>query len=174
MSITNSRSVPFTELPDEARLWIFASPDALTPAASRELLARVDAFLEEWHAHGHPVVGGRDWRYDRFLMVAADEAATGVSGCSTDALFRIFKAAERELGISLLDGSLVWYREGNEIRSATRADFRDRVRRGEVTQDTIVFDNTTSSVGAVRQGRWERPMRESWHGKAFGMEPGRS
>ncbi len=168
MSITNSRSVPFTELPDDARLFIFASPEPVAAATSRELLERVDAFLEEWHAHGHPVVGGRDWRHDRFLMIAADERATGVSGCSTDALFRVFKAAERDLGITLLDGSLVWYRAGDEIRSTTRADFRERVRQGEVTQDTIVFDNSATSVDAVRHGRWERPMRESWHGKAFG------
>lgn len=168
MSITNSRSVPFADLPDASRLWIFASPEPLAPDAAGELLRRVDAFLEEWQAHGHPVVGGRDWRYDRFLLVAADEEATGVSGCSTDALFRIFKGAERDLGITLLDGSLVWYRQGNEIRSTTRAGFRVRVRRGEVTAETVVFDNTAATVGDARAGRWERPMRESWHGRAFG------
>jgi hypothetical protein len=168
MSTINSRSVPFTELPDEARLWIFSSAEAPAPAVAEELLARVDAFLEEWHAHGHPVVGGRDWRYGRFLMVAADEAATGVSGCSTDALFRVFKGAERDLGISLLDGSLVWYREGNEIRSASRGEFRERVRQGVITPETIVFDNTAATVGDLRAGRWERRMEESWHGKAFG------
>src|SRR5690606_21679109 len=117
MTISNSRAVPFTELPDDARIWIFASPEPLSREQSSGLLERVDEFLEEWHAHGHPVVGGRDWRYDRFLVVGADERATGVSGCSTDALFRVFKAAERELGISLLDGSLVWFREGGEIRA---------------------------------------------------------
>ena len=167
MSITNSRSVPFTDLPDEARLWILASPEPVDADTSAELLARVDAFLEEWHAHGHPVVGGRDWRYDRFLMIAADEAATGVSGCSTDALFRVFKAAERELGVRLLDGSLVWYRDGEGIRSASRAEFRQLVREKKVGPDTIVFDNTAATVGDVRANRWERPMRESWHGKAF-------
>src|SRR5690606_9527185 len=115
MSITDSRSVPFATLPDAARLWIFASRDPVTGDTAAALLRRVDTFLEEWHAHGHPVVGGRDWRYDRFLMVAADEEATGVSGCSTDSLFRVFKAAERELGVTLLDGSLIWYRAGDEV-----------------------------------------------------------
>ena len=168
MSTTNSRSVPFTELPDDARIWIFASPEPVPAPAAEELLSRVDSFLEEWHAHGHPVIGGRDWRYDRFLMIAADERATGVTGCSTDALFRVFKAAERDLQITLLDGSLVWYRQGGEIRSATRADFRQRVQAGEVAGDAIVFDNTAGTVGDIRAGRWERPMHESWHGRAFG------
>lgn len=170
MSITDSRSVPFAALPDAARLWILSSPLPLDRDTAAELLRRLDAFLEEWHAHGHPVVGGRDWRYDRFLLVAADEEATGVSGCSTDALFRVFKAAERDLGISLLDGSRVWYREGEEIRSATRGDFRERVRNGELGPETIVFDNTATTVGDVRSGRWERPMRESWHGKMVKSE----
>lgn len=169
MQITNSRSVAFSALPDEARVWVFASPAPITGATADALLQRVDGFLEEWHAHGHPVVGGRDWRHDHFLLVAADEAATGVSGCSTDALFRIFKQAERELGITLLDGSLVWYREGGEVRSASRAEFRERARHGLVTGDTIVFDNTVPTVGGVRSGAWERPAREAWHGRAFGL-----
>ena len=169
MSITNSRSVPFTDLPDEARLWIFASPDKIAGAPATRLLDMVDGFLDEWHAHGHPVVGGRDWRHDRFLLVAADEAATGVSGCSTDSLFRIFKGAEKELGITLLDGSLVWYRDGEEIRGASRAEFRERAKSGEVNGDTVVFDNTVPTVGGVRTGQWERPAREAWHGKAFGL-----
>ena len=169
MSITNSRSVAFSALPDEARLWIFASPDAVESSTADQLLDRVDSFLEEWHAHGHPVVGGRDWRHDHFLLVAADEAATGVSGCSTDALFRIFKQAEKELGITLLDGSLVWYREAGEVRSASRAEFRERAQSGLVTGDTIVFDNTVRSVGEVRNGAWERPAREAWHGRGFGL-----
>src|SRR5690606_19929016 len=116
---------------------------------------RVEAFLEEWHAHGHAVVGGRDWRYDRFLMIAADEAATGVSGCSIDSLYRIFKAAERDLGIALLDGSPVWYRHGAEIRAVSRAEFRELARSGEVGPETVVFDNTAATVGDVRGGRWE-------------------
>jgi hypothetical protein len=168
MSMTNSRSVPFALLPDEARLWVFASPADIPADRSAELLRRVDEFLEEWHAHGHPVVGGRDWRHDRFLLIAADEAATGVSGCSTDALFRVFKTAERDLGITLLDGSLIWYRDADGIASTTRAEFRERVKQGQVTADTIVFDNTAPTVGDARAGRWERPMRESWHARAFG------
>ena len=167
MSITNSRSIPFTNLPDEARLWIFASPEAVTGGPAMRLLELVDEFLEEWHAHGHPVVGGRDWRYDRFLLVAADEAATGVSGCSTDSLFKTFKEAEKELGITLLDSSRVWYRDGEEIRSASRAEFRELARGGGITGDTVVFDNTVPTVGGTREGRWERAARDAWHGKAF-------
>lgn len=168
MISTNQRAVDFSSLPDAARLWIFAAAAPVSEDAALELLQRVDAFLEQWNAHGHPVVGGRDWRHGRFLLVAADEEATGVSGCSTDTLFRVVKEAERDLGVSLLDSSRVWFREGDEIRSETRGEFRDRVKRGAAGGETIVFDNTAATVGDVRAGRWERPMREAWHGRAFG------
>lgn len=163
------RQRTFAEMPDAARVWVFAAPRALSEEEAARLLERVDDFLPRWHAHGHPVVGARDWRHDRFLLVAADEEATGVSGCSTDSLFRVLKEAEREIGTTLLDASRVWFRAADgEVASATRAEFREMVRRGEAGPETTVFDNTAASVGAVRSGAWERPLRESWHARAFG------
>ncbi|MBW3631005.1 MAG: hypothetical protein KY464_17160 [Gemmatimonadetes bacterium] len=161
----------FSEMPDEARLWVFAAPAPLDETEEAWLRSHVEAFVDEWTAHGAPVAGAYDLRSDRFLLVAADEAATGVSGCSIDALTRTLKQAERELGISLLDAaSRVWYREpSGEVRAAPRGEFRERVRTGEISGDTPVFDNTAPTVGAVRRGQWERPMRDSWHGRAFGQ-----
>lgn len=158
----------FAGMPPHARLWIFAAPRPLADAEASRLLARVDDFLTGWHAHGHPVVGARDWLHDRFLLIAADEEATGVSGCSIDSLYRVLRDAEREIGVPLLDSSRVWFRDPEgEVRSETRPEFRERVARGEVGEDTVVFDQTVASVGAMRAGEWERPLRESWHARAF-------
>lgn len=160
---------PFSEMPDDSRLWIFASPRPLETRESEWLRRHVEEFVDGWVAHGAPVAGAFDLREDRFLLVAADEAATGVSGCSIDALTRTLKQAERELGLSLLDASSrVWYRdEAGEIRAVPRADFRGAAGSGSVDGETRVFDHTAATVGATRSGGWERPMRESWHGRAF-------
>lgn len=161
-------AISFSQLPDDARLWVFAAARPLTPEQQETLLARVDDFLADWLAHGRPVVGARELRHGRFLLVAADERATGVSGCSIDTLFRALQGLERELGASLLDSSLVHYRaEDGSIQALPRAEFRERVQAGEVGEDTPVFDNTVRSMGPVREGRWELPMRESWHARAF-------
>jgi hypothetical protein len=95
--------VPFASLPDSARLWIFAAERPLTPPERDALLLDVDRFLAQWAAHEVPLTCGRDWRYERFLLVAVDEAAAGVSGCSIDALVRRLREHERQLGIALLD-----------------------------------------------------------------------
>jgi hypothetical protein len=161
-------NVPFDELPDDARLWIVAADRPLNDAAAGMLRRRVDAHLEVWHAHGTPVRGGCELRYGRFLLVGADERASGVSGCSIDSLFRVLKDVEREAGVKLLDVSPVWYRDGQgEVRSAPRAGFREAVKRGEVDAETIVYDNTVSTVGALRGGEWEKPLNRSWHAEVF-------
>ena len=159
----------FSEMPDPARLWIFAAPHPLEESGEAWLRDLVERFVAQWTAHGAPVAGAYDIRESQFLLVAADEAATGVSGCSIDALSRTLRHAESELGTSLLDAaSRVWYREaGGTVRSVPRHEFRHAVSAGEIGEDTLVFDNTAANVGAVRRGEWERPMRESWHAQAF-------
>lgn len=158
----------FADMPDDARLWIFAAERPLDAAEARALTAVVDDFLAGWHAHRHPVVGARDLRLDRFLLVAADERATGVSGCSIDSLYRALKDAERRLGVSLLDSSLVLYRDRDgTVHSVDRAGFRALVRSGAVNAGTRVFDNTVGSVGELRSEQWERSFSSSWHARAF-------
>jgi hypothetical protein len=160
--------LPFDSMPDAARVWVFGTAQPVLGSAAERLVSVVDSFVHGWLAHGQPVVGGFDWRYDHFLLIAADEEATGVSGCSIDSLFRTLKQVEREEGITMLDSSLVWYRDSaGAVQSVTRAEFRELIAADEVGEDTIVFDNTVGSVGGVRGGGWERPAHTSWHGRAF-------
>jgi hypothetical protein len=168
-------AMDFSRLPDDARVWNFAASRPLTGKEAGRLLERVDRFLEGWLAHGHSVVGGRDWRHDRFLLIGADERATGVSGCSIDALFHTLRDLGEALEVDFLDRSAVWFRaEGGEIRAASRPEFRALAREGEVGEETVVFNSTVSTVGEVRAGQWELPLRDSWHAQAFPVGAGRS
>lgn len=159
-------SVPFSSLPDDARLWALAAPRPLSAAEAERVLRVVDDFLADWRAHGQPVRGARALREQQFLFVAADERATGVSGCSLDALFRVFKALEQELGVPLGDAAPVWYRTpAGEVASVSRAEFRARAARGEVGEETPVFDLTIATVGELRAGAGEKPAGQSWQAR---------
>lgn len=159
--------VSISDLPDSARIWVFAAERPLTSDEQGELLTDVDAFLDGWAAHGVPLRCGRDFRHDRFLMVAVDEAAAGVSGCSIDALTRTLRGHEQRLGIALLDNGPVLYRSEAGIERVSRGAFTKLADAGTATPETVVFNNTVPDLGAVRAGRWETPARESWHGRAF-------
>ena len=161
--------VSFDQLPDDSRLWIFAADRTLGVDESRRLLDAVDAFLAQWKAHGHPLSVAREWKYDRFLLVGADESSAGASGCSVDAMVNRLAELERQLAVQLLDHGPVLFREGDRIARLARPAFAELARGGGVTADTVVFNNTLTRVGELREGRWEAPARSSWHARAFGL-----
>lgn len=159
--------IPFDDLPDGARLWIFAADRPLEPAERTLAGESVERGLAAWNAHGSPVLWGYTIRHDRFLLVAADESHTALSGCSIDQAVHQIQALEARIGVSFLDRSLIVFREGDAIRTEPRPAFRERVQAGTVTGDTVVFDNTVATVGDLRRGRWELPLSRSWHARAF-------
>ena len=159
----------FSTLPPDARLWVFAANRPLAVDERNRLLAAVDAFLAQWKAHGHPLTVARDWKYDRFLLVGVDEASAGATGCSIDAMVRTLSDLERALQVQLLDHGPVLFRRGDAIERLARPAFAALARRGEVSPETVVFDNTVTRVGELREGRWETPARHSWHARAFGI-----
>jgi hypothetical protein len=159
--------VLFESLPEDARAWVFAADRALGEPERARILAEVDGFLDNWTAHGVPLKAAGELRYDRFLLIAVDERAAGASGCSIDALVRRIKQVGDTLGVTLLDHAPVDYRTGSTVVRVSREEFADRITRGEVTRDTLVFNNTVTSVGEIRAGRWETPASGSWHGQVF-------
>ena len=160
--------VPFHDLPDDARLWIFPVQDALDAGSRDALLERVRSFLNGWEAHGSPLSGACHWVEDRFLLVAVDQRSVPPSGCSIDAMVRVLKEMEGHLGRKLLDHGPVYARgEDGAVVRLTRKEFREGVAAGRFAPETRVFDTTLTSVGEWRGGHLERPARETWHGTAF-------
>jgi hypothetical protein len=158
--------VPFSVLPDSARVWVFASDTELTGAAADTLLAAVDSFLSQWKAHGFPLSCAREWRDDRFLAIGVDVEAENASGCSIDGLFRTLQQLERTIGSRLVGGGRVFYRVGSEIRAATRDEFIERIKRGDVSGETRVFDTSLTGMRAWRT-RFEQPAGAAWTAPFF-------
>ena len=157
----------FEELPGSARLWIFAADHELSDSDSDRLLGEIDRFLMEWTAHRSHLTAGRDWKFQRFLFIGVDESAAGASGCSVDALVREIQRLEKVIDVTLADRGPVLFRRGDAIERVSRGQFANLAGVGDVSPETCVFDNTLSTVGDVRAGRWEIPAREAWHGRAF-------
>ena len=159
--------IAFDELPGDGRVWIFSAARRLTEPERTRVLAEVDAFIDQWGAHATPLTAGRHLAYDQFLFVAVDQRAAGPSGCSIDALVRQMKALQQQLGVELVNHAPVLFRRGGAIERVSREAFAELAATGAVGPDTTVFNNTLTSLGDVRAGRWEVPAADSWHAQAF-------
>lgn len=157
--------VDFAALPDDARVWVFAASDVLSPESEMLLLRSVDAFLAEWRAHGTALRCAREWREGRFLCIAVDQTSAAASGCSIDGLFRTLRSLEPQLGTSLTNAGLVFWRDQDGlVQRGARTEFAALAAAGVVQPTTHVFDLTVNTrVAWLRD--FERPARESWHAK---------
>lgn len=156
--------MPFDSLSDDSRVWVFSADPALDDERSAQLLTLVDAFLDQWVAHGEPLTCGRDWREGRFLIIDVDQNATAyASGCSIDGLYRKLAEFEKQTGASLLSRDRVFYRGANgEVCSVSREGFAQLSSDGKIGSGTTVFDTSISSLGELRE-RFELPAAGSWH-----------
>jgi len=159
--------VPFDQLPEHGRLWVFPATRTLSDREAEAVLEAVDAFLDGWAAHGVPLHSARELRERQFLLVGVDVDAEAPSGCSIDALVGRLRALGAELGTTLIDHASVWYRDGDRVERASRADFKRLAEDGIVTPSSRVFDTTLTRVGQARDGSLERAASDTWHARAF-------
>jgi len=161
--------VSFEGVPQTGRLWIYGSRIPLSHEQIASIRKKMDAFVENWVSHKKDVTGGWTLRYDRFILVAVDESRAQVSGCSIDSLVKALKTIDQETGSDFLQNSArVFFRDrSDKIRCVDREAFGEMVTKGLANDQTLVFDNSIGSVVDVLNGRWERMMKDSWHGKVF-------
>src|SRR3954469_4047470 len=154
--------VAFKELPESARIWVFGSDKPLTGAVADSLLAEVDAYLDQWKAHGFPLRAAREWRDDRFLIIGIDPTVEQASGCSIDGLFRSLQQMQKTIGAQIVGGGRVFYRDATGTTQAVRrCEFEALAAAGKIGPNTPVFDTSITGLDAF-QAEFERPFAESW------------
>lgn len=155
--------IPFSTLPAESRIWLFGAAAPIDDVDETRLLAAVDGFLLTWAAHGHPLTCAREWSEERFLAIGVDTSQEGASGCSIDGLFRTLKTLEAGIGTTMVDSSLVFYRDSaGFVHGLSRDDFAHLARTGAVDADTTVFDLSLVDAASYRE-KFERRANDSWH-----------
>lgn len=156
--------VPFNELPDTARIWIYQGNREFSADETQILEQRLEEFLVQWTAHGTDLKAGFTLPYNRFVVIGLDESHASASGCSIDSSVRFIQQLEKEFEIDLLDKMNVTFKQGDDIRFKPLKDFRKMARDRAINKDTVVFNNLVNTKYEFDQF-WEVPASESWHGR---------
>lgn len=151
---------------EHSRIWIYQADRILTPGEIVQIQQKLDAFTAQWLAHGHQLLALAEIRYGQFIILSVDEQQAGATGCSIDKSVKLMLELEIEFKINLFDRFIIAYRDGEEIKTCNRSEFEERLRTGEITAETIVFNNLISTR-KVLETNWEVPMKNSWHAQVF-------
>ena len=155
-------------LPEEfnlnSRVWIYQSSRRflVTEALSMESLL-VD-FVNDWKSHGTPVKGYANLLFGQFIIIMADETATGVSGCSTDSSVRLIKKIEELYKVNMFDRQTLAFYVKENIQLLPMPQVKYAIENGFLTADTLYFNNLISTKEELLSN-WIIPIKKSWLAK---------
>lgn len=156
--------VEFEKLPETSRVWIYQANRSFTENEILEIKQKLDAFIEQWTAHGSDLQASYEFRYKRFIIIAINQEVHSATGCSIDASVNFIQQLEKDYNVTLLDKMNVSYRQGDFIAYKALADFKKMAKQNAVSQNTIVFNNLVTNKEEY-QNYWEVPARDSWHAR---------
>ena len=152
-----------------SRLWIYQSSRELTEDEVKWVAEELKAFTDQWDAHGKKLSADAEIRYKRFVLIAVDERMEMPSGCSIDKSVHVLKQAGIKLGIDFFDRTQVACRTGDQIRTFDFRQCRELLEGGELTRETVIFDNTIQKLQQL-DSEWMKPLKESWLKKYLNTE----
>ncbi len=158
--------IPFENLPEESRIWIYQSNRKFSDDEVTEIENDLIAFVEDWSAHGTSLEASFTIQYNRFIILAVNQEVQQATGCSIDRSVEFIQALEQKYKVDLLDKMNVTYRQGEYITHKSLLDFKRMAKEKAVSSNTIVFNNLVNTIEEWKES-WEIPAAESWHSRFF-------
>lgn len=156
--------IPFNELPDNSRVWIYQANRSFSETELAEISAQLEQFITAWTAHGANLKASFEIRYKRFIIIALDQELNAATGCSIDASVNFIQKLEKDYNVDLLDKMNVSYKQGEYVAYKSLIDFRKMAKEKAVSPNTIVFNNLVNNK-AEYLNDWEVPASDSWHNR---------
>ena len=157
----NYREMLPEEMNASSRVWIYQSSRLFSIFEALQIEEMLNEFVGSWHSHGVAVKGYANLFYGQFIILMADETASGVSGCSTDSSVRLMKSIEQKFNVQLFDRLLLAFLiEGKvQLLPISQLDFAEENQF--ISRDTIYFNNTVQTKKELEEN-WLLPLKESW------------
>ena len=146
---------------DQSKVWIYQSSRLFSLQEALHIEDLLKEFVAGWKSRGTPVKGSAYLFFGQFIILMADERATGVSGCSTDSSVRLIKEIENKYGTSLFDRTTLAFLVKDKLQLLPLAQLQYAVDKGYINADTIYFNNLVQTKEELINN-WLIPVKESW------------
>jgi len=144
-----------------SRVWVYQSNRLFTISEALQIEEILESFVESWQSHGTPVKGYANLLYGQFVIIMADETATGVSGCSTDSSVRVMKQLEEQFNVNMFDRQLLAFMIKDKIQMLPLTQLKYAVENGFINADTLYFNNLVATKQELLE-KWIISVKESW------------
>lgn len=145
----------------ESRVWIYQSNRLFGIREALHIETMLKEFVDNWHSHGTPVKGYGNLLFGQFIVLMADETATGVSGCSTDSSVRLIKDIEQSFQVELFNRQMLAFLVKGKIQILPLSQIQYAIENKFIDAETLYFNNLVQTKEEL-MNNWLIPLKNSW------------
>ena len=144
-------------------MWIYQSDHSFTEQEQIEIDELLIQFTDSWTSHGAKVKGFGKLFFNQFVVLLADETASGVSGCSTDSSVRLIKDIENKYNVDLFNRQNLAFFIGENIVQIPLSKLNEAISGNLINAETYYFNNVVLSKKELEE-KWIIVLIDSWLG----------
>ena len=157
----------------DSRVWIYQSTRLFSIAEAMSIEEMLNDFTSKWLSHGVPVKGAGYLFFGQFIILIADERATGVSGCSTDSSVRLIKDIEQKFDVSMFDRTTLAFAvkdksDSYRVQLLPLSQLQYAFNNGFINSHTLYFNNLVQTKEEL-ENTWLIPIKDSWLSKKISV-----
>jgi hypothetical protein len=145
----------------DSRVWIYQGNRIFSLNEALEIEEMLEEFTQQWKSHGTPVKGEAHLFFGQFIVLIADETATGVSGCSTDSSVRLIKDIEQRFTVNMFDRTTLAFVVKDKVQLLPLSQLQYAAENGFITADTLYFNNLVLTKEEL-ETNWIVGVKDSW------------
>jgi hypothetical protein len=158
----------------DSRVWIYQSSRLFGLNEALQIGEMLSQFTQVWVSHGVRVKGEAHLFFGQFIVLMADETATGVSGCSTDSSVRLIKEIEKVFEVNMFDRTSLAFvmkdkSDSYRIQLLPISQLQYAIDNGFISEHTLYFNNLVLSKQEL-ENNWIIPIKDSWLSKRVSFQ----
>lgn len=144
-----------------SKVWIYQCNRIFFLNEALEIEELLKEFTLQWKSHGTPIKGEAHLFFGQFIVLIADETATGVSGCSTDSSVRLIKDIEQRFKVNMFDRTTLAFIVKEKVELLPLPQLQYAVENRFINADTLYFNNLVQTKEEL-ENKWIVAVKESW------------
>jgi len=148
----------------DSRVWVYQSNRLFSLNEALTIEELLNDFIAKWLSHGVRVKGAGYLFFGQFVILMADEKATGVSGCSTDSSVRLIKDIEQRFGVNMFDRTTLAFVVKDKVQLLPLSQLQYAFDNRFVDSHTLYFNNLVQTKAEL-ENNWLVPIKDSWLSK---------
>lgn len=145
----------------DSKVWIYQCSRLFSLDEALTIEELLKEFVQQWKSHGTPVKGEAHLFFGQFIVLLADETATGVSGCSTDSSVRLIKDIEQRFKVNMFDRTTLAFVVKDKVELLPLSQLQYAFDNGFINKEILYFNNMVQTKVEL-ESNWIVFVKDSW------------